>query len=77
MKNYLKDKKVLVGLVVVAALGYYLYDRNKKAKIKSDAQIMASTPDGGTSVSLGSEIKLEKELEAPTAAGDVFSIKKK
>ena len=44
MKNYLKDKKVLVGLVIAGALAYYFYDKNKKAKIKADAQAMASTP---------------------------------
>jgi uncharacterized membrane protein YebE (DUF533 family) len=44
MKNYLKDKRVLVGLVIVAgAVGYYIYDQKRKAKIKADAEILANT----------------------------------
>ena len=49
MKNLLKDKKVLVGLVLVAgAVGYYFYDQRRKAKIKADAQALASTPPATT-----------------------------
>lgn len=45
MKNLLKDKKVLVGLLIVGAVtAYYFYDKNKKNKIKADAEAMASTP---------------------------------
>jgi len=44
MKNYLKDKKVLVGLLIAGALGYYLYDQNRKAMIKSMGENMADTP---------------------------------
>jgi len=45
MKNLLKNKKVLVGLVVIAgAVGYYYYDKKKKAKIKADAEVLANTP---------------------------------
>jgi len=45
MKNLLKDKKVLVGLLIVGAVtAYYFYDKNKKTKIKADAEAMASTP---------------------------------
>jgi uncharacterized membrane protein YebE (DUF533 family) len=44
MKNLLKDKKVLIGLVIAGALAYYFYDKNKKNKIKADAEAMASTP---------------------------------
>jgi hypothetical protein len=45
MKNYLKDQKVLVGLaIVVAGVGYYMYDQKRKAKIKEEADKMASTP---------------------------------
>lgn len=43
MKNLLKDKRVLVGALVLAGLvSYYLYDKNKKAKIKAGASAMAS-----------------------------------
>lgn len=45
MKNLLKNKKVLVGLVVIAgAVGYYYYDKKKKAQIKADAEVLANTP---------------------------------
>ena len=44
MKNYLKDKKVLVGLaIVVAGVGYYFYDQNKKSRIKAKAEELADT----------------------------------
>jgi hypothetical protein len=44
MKNYLKDKRVLVGLLIAGALGYYFYDQNRKAMIKAKAEKMADTP---------------------------------
>jgi len=44
MKNLLKDKKVIVGAVVVLALGYYLYDQKRKANLKARAEVLASTP---------------------------------
>jgi hypothetical protein len=44
MKNYLKDKRVLVGILIVGALGYYFYDQNRKAMIKARAEALASTP---------------------------------
>lgn len=44
MKNYLKDKRVLVGLLLVGAVAYYLYDQKRKAQIKADAEVLASTP---------------------------------
>ena len=44
MKNYLKDKRVLVGLLLVGALGYYLYDQRRKANIKAKAEELANTP---------------------------------
>lgn len=44
MKNYLKDKRVLVGLLIAGALGYYFYDQNRKAMIKARAEKMADTP---------------------------------
>jgi uncharacterized membrane protein YebE (DUF533 family) len=52
MKNLLKNKKVLVGLVVVVgALGYYLYDQKKKKDIKAMAEKLADTPATTPSVS--------------------------
>ena len=54
MKNYLKDKRVMVGLALVAGVfAYYYYDKNRKANIKAKAEVMADTPVGGTSASLG------------------------
>jgi len=44
MKNYLKDKKVLVGLLIAGAVAYYFYDKKRKADIKSKAEALASTP---------------------------------
>jgi hypothetical protein len=44
MKNLLKDKKVIIGTLVILALGYYLYDQKRKADIKSNANTLASTP---------------------------------
>ena len=45
MKNLLKDKKVLIGLLVLAGgVGYYFYDKNRKEKVKAQAQTMAGTP---------------------------------
>jgi uncharacterized membrane protein YebE (DUF533 family) len=44
MKNYLKDKKVLVGLLIAGAVAYYFYDKKRKADIKARAEELASTP---------------------------------
>jgi len=53
MKDLLKNKKVLVGLVVVVgAVGYYVYDQKRKAKIKADAEVLANTPPKVTTPAL-------------------------
>ena len=54
MKKILKDKKVLLGLVVVlGAVGYYVYDQKRKANLKSMAEALASTPAEGTTAPEG------------------------
>ena len=35
MKDLLKNKKMLLGLLVVGALGYYFWNKNHEAKEKS------------------------------------------
>jgi hypothetical protein len=44
MKNYLKDQKVLIGLLIAGAVAYYFYDKKRKADIKAEAEALASTP---------------------------------
>jgi hypothetical protein len=77
MKNYLKDKKVLVGLLALGVVAYYVYGQKRKADLKARAEELANTPAivSTTEVSTA-PVKLEKELQVPSSAEDVFSGKR-
>jgi hypothetical protein len=47
MQKLLKNKKALLGLLVAGAIAYYLYKKNKKERIKANAEVLASTPADG------------------------------
>jgi uncharacterized membrane protein YebE (DUF533 family) len=79
MKDLLKNKKVLVGLLALGVVAYYVYGQKRKADLKARAEELANTtpPEIATSQSTASTpVKLEKELQAPSSAEDVFSGKR-
>jgi hypothetical protein len=77
MKNYLKDKKVLVGLLALGVVAYYVYGQKRKADLKARAEELANTPAIVANLEVSTApAKLEKELQAPSSAEDVFSGKR-
>ena len=81
MKDLLKNKKVLVGLLALGVVAYYVYGQKRKADIKAKGQEYADTPAPylqapAPTSTIVTPVKLEKELQAPSSAEDVFSGKR-